>query len=147
MSLTMEFPFDIVQLIHEYDRPIMNPDLCRKYKEGAKIVGEWPMVEACLQTPRAKEVITLFEAMSKSKAAWDAADLEAMCITRRTHPIQKLRWLAEAEANDKVLTHRIRYNEELLALRILLIGEAAVKAQEAEMDAFHDACEHELDFE
>jgi len=146
MPLTMEFPFELVQLIHEYDRPLLRVDLVRKYREGAAILGQWPMVEACLQTDRGDAVMTLFDSLAKAKAAWNAADEALMCITRRTHPVARIRWDAESKANDVVLSCRKKYDDLLLALRILLVGEAAVKEEEARMDAFHDLCEHELDY-
>ena len=145
MPLTMEFPFELVQLIHEYDRPLLRVDLVRKYREGAAILGEWPMVEACLQTNR-EEVITLFDSLAKAKVEWDKAEEDRMCITRRTHPVARIRWDAESKANDIQFVCRKKYDDLLLALRILLVGEEAVAEEEAQMDAFHDLCEHELDY-
>jgi hypothetical protein len=104
------------------------------------------MVEACLQTDRGDAVMTLFDSLAKAKAAWDKAEEDRMCITRRTHPVGKLRWAAEDAADEVVSKHRREYESLMLALRILLVGEAAVKEEEARMDAFHDLCEHELDY-
>jgi len=143
MPLTMEFPFELVQLIHEYPR--LRVDLVRKYREGAAILGEWPMVEACLHTERA-DVITLFDSLAKAKEALDHAEEVLMCITRRTHPVGQIRWAAESAASEVVIDCHKKYDDLLLALRILLVGEAAVAEEEARMNEFHDLCEHELDY-
>jgi hypothetical protein len=140
MSLTMNFPFELAQVFHEYDRPF-EVDLARKYKEGAAILGEWRMVEACLHTDRADAVISLFESLAKAKAEWDEADLALMCITRRTHPVARVRWDAESKATDVLVNCHDKYKSLLLALRILLVGEAAVKAHEARMDLSLDECD------
>ena len=123
MALSMEFPFELVQLIHEYPR--LREDLTRKYKEAAAILGEWPMVEACLHTERAELVIGLFDSVAKAKEAWNKAEEVLMCITRRTHPVGQIRWAAESAANEVLIDCRRRYNAQILALRILLFGEAS----------------------
>ena len=145
MPLSMEFPPEIVNLIHKYDRPLLRVDLVRKYREGAAILGEWPMVEACLHTNR-EEVITLFDSLAKTKVEWDKAEEDRMSITRRTHPVARIRLDAESKANDVLFVCHKKYDDLLLALRILLVGEAAVSEEEARMNDFHDLCEHELDY-
>jgi hypothetical protein len=142
----MEFPPEIVNLIHKYDRPLLRVDLVRKYREGEAILGEWPMVEACLHTNRADEVITLFDSLAKAKEALDKAEEDQLCITRRTHPVARIRWDAESKANDVRFVCQKKYDDLLLAMRILLVGEAAVAEEEARMNEFHDLCEHELDY-
>jgi len=146
MPLTMEFPFELVQLIHEYDRPLLRPDLARKYREGVEVLGEWPMVEACLQTDRADAILTIFESAAKAKTALNTAQEVAICITRRTHPVAATRFAALNTAEEVVEEKRAQYNALLLSLRILLIGEEAARAYDSRMDDFHDLCEHELDY-
>jgi hypothetical protein len=142
----MEFPFELVQLIHEYDRPLIRPDLARKYREGVEVLGEWPMVEACLQTDRADPILAIFDLAAKAKAALNTAQEVAICITRRTHPVAATRFAALNTAEEVVEEKRAQYNAHLLALRILLLGEEAARAYDARMDDFHDLCEHELDY-
>jgi len=139
MALSMKFPFEWLDVIHEYPR--LRKDLTLKYTEAAAILGEWPMVEACLHTNRAELVIGLFDSVAKAKEALDHAEEVLMCITRRTHPVGQIRWAAESAASEVVIDCRRRYNAQILALRIMLFGEAALKAEESKMDQSIDQCE------
>lgn len=135
MSLSMKFPFEWLEVIHEYPR--LREDLTHKYTEAAAILGEWPMVEACLHTNRAELVIGLFDSVAKAKEALDKAEEVLMCITRRTHPVGRIRWAAESAANEVVIDCRRRYNAQILALRIMLFGETLA----SKMDQLLDQCE------
>jgi len=131
----MKFPFEWLDVIHEYPR--LREDLTRKYTEAAVILGEWPMVEACLHTNRAELAIGLFDSVAKAKQALDHAEEVLMCITRRTHPVGRIRWAAESDANEVVIDCRRRYNAQILALRIMLFGEKLA----SKMDQSLDHCE------
>jgi hypothetical protein len=128
----MKFPFEWIEVIHEYPR--LREDLTHKYAEAAAILGEWPMVEACLHTDRAELVIGLFDSVAKAKEALDKAEEVLMCITRRTHPVGRIRWAAESAANEVVIDCRRRYNAQILALRIMLFGETLASKMDQTLD-------------
>ena len=86
-------------------------------------------------------MIGLFDSVAKAKEAWNKAEEVLICITRRTHPVGRIRWAAESAANEVAIDCRRRYNAQILALRIMLFGEAALKAEESKMDQSIDQCE------
>ena len=129
MALSMKFPFEWLDVIHE-----IREDLTHKYTEAAAILGEWPMVEACLHTNRAELVIGLFDSVAKAKEALDHAEEVLMCITRRTHPVGQIRWAAESAASEVVIDCRRRYNAQILALRIMLFGETLASKMDQSLD-------------
>ena len=87
------------------------------YTECAKILGEWPMVEACLEK---KYVLTLFQAMAIAKANIETAEEILMCITRRTHPHHAERFAAQEAAHDNLRLYRQYYDMYMFALRVFL---------------------------
>ena len=111
----------------------------------------WPGVEERLNGPDGEQVV---EALMDYASATMAADVmrdEYSRVTRITHPKAKERDHEQYRLNTLRIKYEHESRDKLVALRVLLVGQAVYDEETAEyeerMEAFHAECEAIFDEE